>query len=81
VPLQSGRPSIADLFCRHYPDLTDSSFVSGEIINLVRAGYAKRLLAGQLSELSAQDEEVINSSQELRGVLALISQLHLVVRG
>jgi len=61
VPLQSVRPTIADLIRKQYPDLTESSLVSREIINTARLEYVTTLLSGQLGELTALDEEVIKS--------------------
>ena len=55
------RPTIAGIIHAHHPGLDSGSHVSRELVNKAREEYVRTLLQQQVGDLSALDEEVIDS--------------------
>jgi len=61
IPLRALQPSIAQNLKNAYPDLTDDSQLSTEVVNTARLEYVRTLLEKQVGDLSKLDEEVLQS--------------------
>ena len=70
MPLSAIRPRIAAIVRRDHPDLTDTSLVSAEALAPVRAEYVRKILAEDIGELSALENDVVESLREHETVAA-----------
>ncbi|HSJ03536.1 MAG: DUF1003 domain-containing protein [Verrucomicrobium sp.] len=61
IPLGAMRPVLAKRISQQYPELTETSLVSHDVLNSARLDYVRAALQDQLGELTHLDEEVVSS--------------------